>query len=51
VIVSINQEPVKTAADAQKMIDAAQKDGKKSVLLLVQRKENQSFVALPFARS
>jgi hypothetical protein len=42
---------VTSAAEARDAIAAAKKEGKKSVLLLVQRKEGQNFVALPFAQS
>jgi len=51
IILSVNQVPVKSAMDAGKRIDAARKDGKRSVLLLVERGEQQSFVAVPFERS
>ncbi len=50
IIVSVNQEPVVSASAAREIISKAKADGKKSVLLLVQRKDNQSFVALPFSR-
>jgi serine protease Do len=51
IIVSVNQEPVTSAAGARDAIAKVKKDGKKSVLLLVQRKDGQNFVALPFAQS
>jgi serine protease Do len=51
IVVSVNQEPVASAAAARDAIAAAKKEGKKSVLLLVQRKDGQNFVALPFAQS
>lgn len=51
IVVSINQEPVSSVDQAQALIKKAKDDGKKSVLLLVQRKDNKSFVALPFATS
>lgn len=50
IIVSVNQEPVNSAKAARDVIAKAKAEGKKSVLLLVQRKDNQSFVALPFAK-
>jgi serine protease Do len=50
IIVSVNQEPVETAKAAREIIAKAKADGRKSVLLLVQRKDDQSFVALPFAQ-
>ena len=51
IVLSINQEPVTSVSQAQAVIKKARDDGKKSVLLLVQRKDNKSFVALPFANS
>ena len=50
IIVSVNQEPVVSAKAARELIAKAKSEGKKSVLLLVQRKDNQTFLALPFAK-
>ena len=49
VIVSVNQLPVKSAKEAKSAVADAGKAGRKSVLLLIQRGENQTFVAVPFA--
>ncbi len=49
VIVSVNQAPVKSAKDARTAIAEAGKSGRKSVLLLVQRGDEQTFVAVPFS--
>lgn len=49
VIISINQQPVKSAKDAKTAVAEAGKSGRKSVLLLIQRGENQTFVAVPFS--
>lgn len=46
-ILSVNQQKVTSASDARDAIKAAQKDGRKTVLLLIERNGNQSFVALP----
>ncbi len=51
IVVSVNQEPVTSAIGARDAIAKAKKEGRKSVLLLVQRKDGQNFVALPFAQS
>lgn len=51
IIVSVNQEPVTSAAAARDAIAKAKSEGKKSVLMLVQRKDGQNFVALPFQQS
>lgn len=50
VIAEINQQPIKDAAQAKKVIDDAQKSGKTSVLLLVdhQGRGDVRFVALRF---
>ena len=49
VIVSVNQQPVKSASEAKSAVAEAGKAGRKSVLLLIQRGENQTFVAVPFS--
>ncbi|TPI28321.1 DegQ family serine endoprotease [Mesorhizobium sp. B3-2-1] len=49
VIVGIDQTPVKSARQANQAIAEAGKAGKKSVLLLIDRGDQQIFVALPFA--
>jgi len=51
VILSVNQQKVTSADEAQKAIAAAEKDGRKSVLLLIERSGQQSFVALPFGNA
>jgi serine protease Do len=51
IVVSVNQEPVASAAAARGAIAKAKSEGKKSVLMLVQRKDSQNFVALPFQQS
>lgn len=48
VIVSVNQIPVKNAKEASRAVAEASKSGKKSVLLLIERGDVQSFVAIPF---
>ena len=48
VIVSVNQQKVTSAGEADKAIKEAEKSGRKSVLLLIERNGKQSFVALPF---
>ncbi len=48
VIVSVNQQKVTSASEADKAIKDAEKNGRKSVLLLIERNGKQSFVALPF---
>jgi serine protease Do len=48
VIVSVNQVPVKNAKEASRAVADASKSGKKSVLLLVQRGDQQTFIAVPF---
>lgn len=50
VIVSVNQIAVKSAADAKAAIAQAGKAGRKSVLLLIQRGDSQTYVAVPFAQ-
>lgn len=49
IILSVNQERVRSARDAGERIADARKSGKRSVLLLVERGDAQSFVAVPFA--
>ncbi|MDX8527964.1 DegQ family serine endoprotease [Mesorhizobium sp. MSK_1335] len=49
VIVGIDQTPVKSARQANQAIAEAGKSGKKSVLLLIDRGDQQIFVAVPFA--
>jgi serine protease Do len=49
VIVSVNQKPTRNAHDVQTDVAEAGKAGRKSVLLLIQRNGNESFVAVPFA--
>lgn len=51
VILSVNQQKVTSADEAQKAIDTAEKDGRKSVLLLIERNGQQSFLALPFGNA
>lgn len=46
VIVEINQQPVKDAVKVKDIIEKAQKGGRSSVLLLVNRNNDVSFVAL-----
>lgn len=48
VILSVNQQKVTSASEAQKAIKDAESSGRKSVLLLVERNGQQTFVALPF---
>ncbi|CDX26904.1 putative periplasmic serine endoprotease DegP-like [Mesorhizobium sp. ORS 3324] len=49
VIVGVDQTPVKSARQANQVIAEAGKSGKKSVLLLIERGDQQIFVAVPFA--
>ncbi|MGN6548690.1 MAG: PDZ domain-containing protein, partial [Pararhizobium sp.] len=51
VIVAVNQQKVTSAQDVQKAIKSAKQDGRKSVLLLIQRNGSQSFIALPFGNA
>ncbi|MBP0616062.1 Do family serine endopeptidase [Jiella mangrovi] len=46
-IVSVNQVPVKHASDVEKAVRKARDDGRKQVLLLVERGDQTQFVALP----
>ncbi|MCO5149144.1 MULTISPECIES: DegQ family serine endoprotease [unclassified Shinella] len=49
VILSVNQKPVTSAREAKAAVAEAGKAGRKAVLLLVQRQDEQSFVTVPFA--
>jgi len=49
IIVSVDQQGVRSPADVAKAIDQARKDGDDSVLLLVRRGETQRFATLPLA--
>ncbi|MGK6314887.1 DegQ family serine endoprotease [Neorhizobium sp. DT-125] len=49
VIVSVNQRPVRSAGEAKTAVAEAGRAGRKSVLLLIQRGDNQTFVAVPFS--
>ncbi len=49
IIVSVNGKAVHDASEAKTAVATAAKDEKKSVLLLIQRGENKTFVAVPFA--
>jgi len=51
IIVSVNQQPVKSASDAKTAVAEAGRAGRKSVLLLIQRGDDQIFVAVPFSVS
>lgn len=48
IIVSVNDRPVHNARDVKTAITDAVKSGRKSVLLLVERGGNKTFVAVPF---
>jgi serine protease Do len=48
VIISVNDRPVHNARDVKTAIADAGKAGRKSVLLLVERDGNKTFVAVPF---
>jgi serine protease Do len=47
VILSVNQQPVRSAGDLQKIVESVKGD-RSAVLLLIQRNGRQSFVAVPF---
>lgn len=49
VIVAVNSQEVSRAADFNKAVAAAAKDGKKAVLVQVERDDTNRFVALPVA--
>ncbi len=46
VVVEINQTPIKKAQDVEEIIETAQKDGRNSILLLVNRNGDSRFIAL-----
>ncbi len=48
-IVSVNDKPVHDARDVKTAVADAGKSGRKSVLLLIERGGNKTFVAVPFA--
>ena len=48
IIVSIDQQPVASVGDAMKDLKAVEKEGRKSVLLQVQRGDTEMFVGVPF---
>ncbi|ASG23144.1 Do family serine endopeptidase [Nitrospirillum viridazoti] len=47
IIASVNNESVKAPADVNSQVEKAKKDGRKSVLLLVRRGDQQMFLPLP----
>ncbi|MGY5810497.1 DegQ family serine endoprotease [Rhizobium sp. LEGMi198b] len=49
IIVSVNDQPVHSAHDAQNAVAQAGKAGRKSVLLLIERGGDKTFVAVPFS--
>lgn len=49
IILSVSGKTVQNASEAKNAVAAAAKDDKKSVLLLIQRGDNKTFVAVPFA--
>jgi len=49
IIVSVNDQPVRNAHEVQTAVAKAGKDGRKSVLLLIERDGNKTFVAVPFS--
>jgi serine protease Do len=49
VIVSVNQQAVKSAEEAKAAVANAGKSGRKAVLLLIQRGDEKSFVTVPFS--
>lgn len=51
VIVSVNDKKVRDAREAKAAVAEAAKSGRKSVLLLIERDGNTTFVAVPFAVS
>lgn len=51
VIVSVNDKSVHNARDVKAAVAEAGKAGRKSVLLLIERDGNKTFVAVPFAAS
>jgi serine protease Do len=48
VIVSVNDKPVHGARDVKTAVSDAARSGRKSVLLLIERDGNKTFVAVPF---
>ena len=50
VIVEVAQEAVTTPQEAKEKIDAAEKDGRSSVLLLINRSGDVRFVAVRFTK-
>jgi serine protease Do len=51
VIVAVNQTPVESANDVTAAIETAKKQNREAALLLVQRGQDKSFIAVPFAHS
>lgn len=51
VIISVNNAPVKSANEASRAVSQANKSGRKTVLLLIQRGEDQTFIAVPLAHA
>lgn len=51
IVVSVNQEPVNTPQDVVRALRAASKDGRKSVLLGIQRGADEMFVGLPIGNA
>lgn len=49
IIVSVNDQPVHNAHDVQNAVAQAGKAGRKSVLLLIERGGDKTFVAVPFS--
>ncbi len=49
IIVSVNDQPVHDAHDVQTAVAQAGKAGRKSVLLLIERGGDKTFVAVPFS--
>lgn len=51
IIESVNQKSVSNAKEVRQLVAEAEKSGRKSVLLLIQRGGEQSFVTIPFGRA
>lgn len=49
IIVSVNDQPVHNAHEVHTAVAKAGKDGRKSVLLLIERNGDKTFVAVPFS--
>lgn len=49
IIVSVNDQPVRNAHEVQTAVAQASKEGRKSVLLLIERGGDKTFVAVPFS--